>query len=87
MPLILPTVMAEVDPQTNAPWPLRGTLFGCYPVAVEIKGIGNIELESPAMLGPGQTLEYWLTVIDGRQCYAYRLHPRACVCELCLPHG
>lgn len=83
MPLSLPTVMAEVDPKTNEPWPLRGMLIGCYPVAVEIKGIGKFELESPVWLGPGQGLEYWLTVDKGRQYYAYRLHAVDCTCENC----
>lgn len=83
MPVSLPTVMALIDPETNAPWPLRGSLVGCYPVTVEIKGIGTFPLSEPVWLGPGQTLEYWLTVDKDRQYYAYRLHLVNCSCEQC----
>lgn len=55
---------------------LKGEIVGAYHVPVEIRGLNELDFEpGPAMLGPGETLVYWLCIGDGRAWYEFEVHP------------
>lgn len=55
---------------------LKGEIVGAYHVPIAIQGVNGLDFEpGGCVLGPGETLRYWLCIGDGRAWYEWEVIP------------